>query len=133
MVYKCLFIVQWAASYIKDLSGLLISLSDIPCCHTFPMFYGYIEIIFRRIWSGLAKKILNGNLQILSDITNNYGCSVYANKTAERGENVYLYLMRYFNPSTYNFIRSSMPFKGYFSFWAIFFWINYEIIWSHWY
>ncbi|VDK84072.1 unnamed protein product [Litomosoides sigmodontis] len=57
------------------------------------------------------RNIQRAFIDMLSDLTSNYGTRLYADKLVERGETVYMYSLEYCNPACYGLFNFYLPYK----------------------
>uniref|UniRef100_A0A0R3R888 Carboxylic ester hydrolase n=1 Tax=Brugia timori TaxID=42155 RepID=A0A0R3R888_9BILA len=55
-------------------------------------------------------------IDMLGDLTSNYGTQLYVDKLVERGETVYMYSLEHCNPACYGLLNFYLPFKSLFRF-----------------
>ncbi|VBB34456.1 unnamed protein product, partial [Acanthocheilonema viteae] len=82
-----------------------------------------ITEIVRQIYLNRGDSNINGrqNIQrafidMLGDLTSNYGTRLYTDKLVERGETVYMYSLEHCNPACYGFFNFYLPYKSSFRF-----------------
>ncbi|CAG9537842.1 unnamed protein product [Cercopithifilaria johnstoni] len=57
------------------------------------------------------RNIQRAFIDMLGDLTSNYGTVLYVNKLLERGETVYMYSLEYCNPACYGLFNLYLPYK----------------------